>query len=255
MNPALTRIVSGAARRLRLDRALRVAVRAAVWTMTALVAISAAGVVVPVPAVSPWAAMVAAAAAALVAAGVVFLTRADLIIAARILDRALHLDERASTATELGLAPRALTSLGARVIADASARLRVVDLRQAIPLGLSRTVWWVPALFALLVVWPVLVGGLALPGTPAHRAQQMIRRGGARLEQFRQTRQFRSRAERLPLTRPAAPQLRDLGVRLQQGRVDRARAPARVTELSRQLESTRRQSDQRLAEMGRPQSS
>ena len=255
LDPALTRIVGGAARRLRLDRALRVAVRAAVWTMTALVAISAAGVVVPVPVVSPWAGIVAAAAAALVAAGVIFLTRADLIAAARILDRTLHLDERASTATELGLAPRALTSLGARVIADASARLRVVDLRQAIPLGLSRTVWWVPVLFALLVVWPVLVGGLALPGTPAHRAQQMIRREGLRLEQFAQTLQSRARAERLPLTRRTAPQLRDLGIRLQQERVDRASALARITELSRQLESTRRQIDQRLDEMGRPQSS
>ncbi|HMC35102.1 MAG TPA: hypothetical protein VKH65_11865, partial [Myxococcales bacterium] len=234
LDPAVTRIVGGAARRLRLDRALRVAVRAAAWTMTALVAISAAGVVVPVPAVSPWAAIMAAGAAALVAAGVIFLTRADLITAARTLDRALHLDERASTATELGLAPRALTSLGARVIADASARLRVVDLRQAIPLGLSRTVWWVPALFALLVVWPVLVGGLALPGTPAHRAQQMIRREGSRLEQFARTLQSRARAERLPLTRRTAPQLRDLGIRLQQERVDRASALARITELSRQ---------------------
>jgi len=106
-----------------------------------------------------------------------------------------------------------------------------------------------------LVVWPVLVGGLALPGTPAHRAQQMIRREGLRLEQFAQTLQSRARAERLPLTRRAAPQLRDLGVRLQQERVDRASALARITELSRQLESTRRQIDQRLDEMGRPQSS
>src|SRR3989475_13292197 len=162
LDPALTRIVGGAARRLRLDRALRVAVRAAVWTMTALVAVSATGVVVPVPVVSPWAGIVAAAAAALVAAGVIFLTRADLIAAARTLDRTLHLDERASTATELRPDPRARPSLGARVIADASARLRVGDLRQAIPLGLSRTVWWVPPLFALLVVWPVLVGVLAL---------------------------------------------------------------------------------------------
>src|SRR2546426_7513317 len=220
LDPAVTRIVGGAARRLRLDRALRVAVRAAVWTMTALVAISAAGVVVPVPAVSPWAAIMAAGAAALVAAGVIFLTRADLITAARTLDRALHLDERASTATELGLAPRALTSLGARVIADASARLRVVDLRQAIPLGLSRTVWWVPALFALLVVWPVLVGGLALPGTPAHRAQQMIRRGGSRLGQFARTLQSRARAERVPPNTRGAPQPPALCGRLAQERRD-----------------------------------
>src|SRR3989449_1342817 len=255
LDPALTRIVGGAARRLRLDRALRVAVRAAVCTVTALVALSAGGVLAPVRAFSPGAAIMAAGAAALVAARLILLSRAVMITAARTLDRALHLDERASTATELGLAPRALTSLGARVIAGASARLRVVDLRQAIPLGLSRTVWWVPALFAVLVAWPVLVGGLALPGTPAQRAQQIIRREGSRLEQLAQTLQSRARAERLPLTRRMAPQLRDLGIRLQQERVDRASALARITELSRQLESTRRQIDQRLDEMGRPPSS
>ncbi len=108
---------------------------------------------------------------------------------------------------------------------------------------------------ALLAVWPALVGGLALPGTPAHRAQQVIRREGARLEQFAKTLQARARADRLPLTRRRVPQLRDLGLRLQQERVDRASALARITELSRQLESAREQIDQRLDEMGRPPSS
>lgn len=255
LDPAVMPIVRMAARRLRCDRALRMAVRAALWTMTALIMFSAAGVVVPIPAVSPWAAAAAAVAAALVAAGIISFTRSDLAAAARTLDAALHLDERASTAVELGLATRALTPLGARVIADASAHLRAVDLRQAIPLRLPRTASWVPALVALLALWPILVGGLALPGTPAHRAQQVIRREGFRLEQFAQTLQSRARVDRLPLTRRTAPQLRDLGVRLQQERVDRANAVARITELSRQLESVRRQVDQRLDEIGRPQSS
>src|SRR6058998_1082273 len=224
LDPAVTRIVGRAARRLRLDRALRMAVRAAVWMLIALVAATAAGTVVPVSAVSPWIAVMAALAAALVAA-------------ARTLDLVLHLDERASTAVELGLAARAPTALGPRVIADAAAHLHVVDLRQAIPLRFPKTTWWAPALVALLALWPALVGGLALPGTPAHRAQQVIRREGARLEQFAKTLQARARADRLPLTRRRAPQLRDLGVRLQQERVDRASALARITELSRQLES------------------
>src|SRR5439155_512967 len=38
LDPAVTRIVGRAARRLRLDRALRMAVRAAVWMLIALVA-------------------------------------------------------------------------------------------------------------------------------------------------------------------------------------------------------------------------
>ncbi len=255
LDPAVTRIVGRAARRLRLDRALRMAVRAAVWMLIALVAATAAGTVVPVSAVSPWIAVMAALAAALVAAGVILLTRSDLVAAARTLDLVLHLDERASTAVELGLAARAPTALGPRVIADAAAHLHVVDLRQAIPLRFPKTTWWAPALVALLALWPALVGGLALPGTPAHRAQQVIRREGARLEQFAKTLQARARADRLPLTRRRAPQLRDLGVRLQQERVDRASALARITELSRQLESARQQIDQRLDETGRPPSS
>lgn len=255
LDPAVTRVVRGVARRLRADRALRTASHASVWTTTALVAVSAAGVVVPVPGISPWVAAAAAGAAALVVSAIILLARSDLIAAARTLDRVLHLDERASTAVELALVARAPSSLGARVMADASARLRDVDLRQAVPLRLPRAVWWIPVLIALLAVWPVLIGGLALPGTPAHRAQQVIRREGARLEQFAQALQSWARAERLPLTRRTAPQLRDLGVRLQQDRVDRAGALARITELSRQLESARRQIDQRLDEMGRPPSS
>src|SRR5206468_1640835 len=191
----------------------------------------------------PWIAVMAALAAALVAGGVILLTRSDLVAAARTLDLVLHLDERASTAVELGLAARAPTALGPRVIADAAAHLHVVDLRQAIPLRFPKTTWWAPALVALLALWPALVGGLALPGTPAHRAQQVIRREGARLEQFAKTLQARARADRLPLTRRRAPQLRDLGLRLPQERVDRASALARITELSRQPESARERRD------------
>src|SRR5437899_5840220 len=176
LDPAVTRIAGRAARRLRLDRVLRMAVRADVWMLIALVAAEAAGTMVPVSAVSPWIAAMAAMAAALVAAGVVLLTRSDLVAAARTLELVLRLDERASTAVELGLAARAPTALGPRVIADAAAHLHVVDLRQAIPLRFPKTTWWAPALVALLALWPALVGGLAMPGTPAHRAQQVIRR-------------------------------------------------------------------------------
>ena len=255
LDPAVTRIVGRAARRLQLRAALGLAVRAAIWMLAALVAVSAAGVILPVSVVSPWIALLAGGVVALVAVGTVLLTRPDLVAAARALDLTLRLDERTSTAVELGLAGRAPTVLGARVMADASAHLYAVDLRESIPLRIPRGAWWIPVLIAVLALWPVLAGGLSLPGTPAHRAQQAIRREGARLEQFAQALQSHARANRLPLTRRAAPQLRDLGVRLQQERVDRASALARISELSRQLESARQQIDQRLDEMGRPKSS
>lgn len=255
MNPMLMAVTRLAARRLTARRALQAASRTAVWVMGALVAAAAAGTVVPLPALSAWTAFAAAAVLATLSAGAVALARrTDPTAAARILDRALHLDERASTAMEVTLGAQPPSPLGARVIVDAASRLGDADLRDAIPLQLPRRAVWIPVLAAVLAIWPALLGGLALPGTPAQRAQQVVRREGARLEQFAQTLQARARAERLPATRRTVPPLRDLGVRLQQERVDRAGALARISELSRQIDAARRQIDQRLEEMGRPQS-
>jgi hypothetical protein len=225
--------------------------------MTAvLLVVSAAGVVVPVSVVSPWLAAAAAVVAGTVAAGIVTLVQSiSLVGAARVLDLALHLEERVSTAIELALAPQAPSVLGARVIADAAAHVRRIDLRQRIPVRVPRLVWWVPGLIASLALWPMIVTGLALPGTPAHRVQQTIRREGARLDQFARQLQARARAERLPMTRRTAPQVRDLGVRLQQDRLDRAGALSQIADLSRQLDAARRQIDQRLEEVGKPQAS
>ncbi len=253
MHPILARVVHRAARRLTVSRALLVSSRAAVWVMVALAAWTAAGVVVPVSAVSPRSALVAAGLVALAtAAGVTVGRRTDPMVAARILDRSLHLEERTSTAMELALGLGVLSPLGARVVSDASGRLVRVDLRRAIPLRLPRAAWWIPAVAVVLAIWPRALSGLVLPGSPAHRVQQAIRREGVRLEQFAQTLQSRAQAERVPATRRAAPQLRDLGVRLQQERIDRAGALARINELSRQLDAARRQLDQRLDDVRRP---
>ncbi len=248
-------VVRQAARRLTAGRALRAAVAAAVWVLAALVTVTVLSTVVAVSAVPVWPALVGAGlAAGAAAAAVALLRRTDLLTAAQVLDQTLHLEERTSTATELALASRTPAALGLRVISDAAAHLHGVEWRDAVPLRRPRRTRWIPALAGVLVLWPVLAGGLAIPGTPAYRAQQGIRREGARLEQFAQTLQSRARAERLPLTRRTAPQIRDLGVRLQQERVDRAAALSRINELSRQVDAARRQMDQRLEEMGRPQS-
>jgi len=245
--------VGAAARRLTARRALQAASRAAIGVMAGAVVLTAAGAAFPLPPLSVWTALAASAACAALAAAVVMLMRRDgTLAAACVLDRTLRLDERASTAVELARGSRALSPLGTRVVADAERRLAGADLREAIPLRLPRRLWWIPALAAALAVWPALLGGLALPGTPAQRAQQVIRREGSRLEQFAQTLQARTRTERMPVTRRTAPRVRDLGVRLQQERVDRAGALARISELSRQIEAERRQIDERLQEMARP---
>lgn len=249
--PTLSRVVQEAAHRLTADYALRVSARVAVGTMIALTAWSAASVVVPVQTVSPQTALaITGLATAAAAAAVLLRRRADPLTAARILDRRADLEERASTAVELAFAPGPQSALGARVITDASERLGGVDIRAALPLRLPRLAWWIPALALLLAVWPRLLGGLTLPGAPAHRVQEAIRREGAHLEQFAQTLESFARAERAPATRRAAPQLRDLGLRLQQEHINRAQALARIADLSRELKLAQQRVDQRVEEMG-----
>lgn len=254
--PTLSRVVQEAAQRLTADYALRVSARVAVGTMIAMTAWSAAGLVVPVQTVSAWTALaIAGVMTAATAAAVLMRRRTDPLFAARILDRRVDLEERASTAVELALAPSPESALGARVIADASQRLGGMDIRAAFPLHLPRITWWIPALALLLAVWPRVLGGLTLPGSPAHRVQEAIRHQGARLEQFAQTLESFARAERAPATRRAAPQLRDLGLRLQRDHFDRAQALARIADLSRELELAQQRVDQRVDEMGRPPAS
>ncbi len=250
--PTLSRAVQDAAQRLTADYALRVSARVAVGTMIVLTGWSAASVVVPVQTVSPWIALaITGLTTAGTAAAVLMRRRTDPLTAARILDRRAQSEERASTAVELALAPSPQSALGARVIADASERLGGVDIRAAFPLHLPRVVWWIPALVLLLAVWPRVLGGLTLPGSPAHRVQEAIRREGAHLEQFAQTLESFARAERAPATRRAAPQLRDLGLRLQREHFDRAQALARIADLSRELDLAQQRVDQRVDEMGR----
>lgn len=255
-DPVLARVVQDAAWRLTALRAVQIGSRVAVWMTAALLAVSAASLVVPVSPVYPWRAAAAAVIAATVAAGIVTLAhRMPPLSAARVLDRTLHLEERTSTAVELVSSPQALSALGPRVIADAAAHVRQIDLRQTIPVRPPRLVVWIPGLIAVLAAWPMIITGVTVPGTPAHRVQQAIRREGARLDRFARQLQARARVERLPMTRRAAPEVRDLGVRLHQNRLDRADALSQIGDLSRQLDAARRKIDQRLEDAGRPQAS
>lgn len=241
-----------AAWRLTLTTAARAAGHAVLWLFCALVIIAVLGTVAPVPVVSWRAALAAAILLALVVGALVMLlARAGPATAARELDARLRLDERASTALELTLAPQ-VSSLGRRVIDDAGARLAGADIRAAIPWRLSRRLGWIPVLMLVVAIWPLYVTGLAIPGTPAHRARQIVRQEGAQLERFARQMEAQARAQRLPQARRTAPQVRDLGLRLQQDRVDRAGALARINELSRQVEAARQRIDQQLDEIRQP---
>lgn len=241
-----------AAGRLTTNRALQAGVRVAGGALGLALLLSIAGLIVPVPVIHARDALAAAVVAGLVVTAARGLVRhVDPLTASRLLDLSLRLDERVSTALELALAPTSPSRMGARVIADASRRLGGVNLRQVFPRRIPREAWAIPALILLLLAWQGWLRGAVVPGTPAHRTRQAIVREGQRLDRFAQSLQARARVERMPATRRSASQIRDLGVRLQRERVDRAEALARIGELSRQIESARQQVAERLESLER----
>lgn len=242
VHPTLARVTARAAWRLAARRALEWAAVSAVLTLSAHVLLLAAGLVVPLAPVSVAAAVFRAAVAAAGAALAAAFRRPDALAAARVLDSALGLDERASTAVEVARRPAG--PLAPRVVADAVAHLHGADLRAVLPLRPPRLLAWVPLLVVALAAWPLR--GLAIPGTPAHRAQQVIRQEAARLERVSRVLERQARAERLPLTRRAAREMRAVGERLRQERLDRADALARIADLSRQVHQWRQDLERRL---------
>lgn len=243
----LLRLVRQAAVRLTASRAFETGVGAGALAMGAFVLLNIAGVAIPVSGV-PLMHAIAAAAVAVVLAGVLAallrpVPRSD---SARVLDATLRLEERVSTAIEVLTSSGPRSSLSSRVVVDAERRLSAVGVAAATPLRIPRTVWWTAALTALLFVMTSWLHGITIPGTPAHRTAEVIRKEGQRLEQFARTLQSRTRTDHMPATRHLAPQIRDLGSRLQRERLARAEALARVEELSQQLAQTRREIDERL---------
>lgn len=235
-----------AARRLALQRALRAGSAAGAIFAAALVLAALATLVLPLSTVSSsvtvWTTL---SVIVLVTALVVILRPVSLMSAARLLDVHGRLEERASTALEVGA--RGTDSLLAqRLLDDATTRVESTNLRSVLPWRLPRWAWTLPAFLLLALLLPPAFQGRAIPGSPADRTQQAIQREGSRLERFARSLQSRARSQRIPQTRRVAPQIRDLGVRLQQERLERAEALARIGELSRQIEEARREVDGRL---------
>ncbi len=238
-----------AAARLTLRRAIRVGARVSEALLLVAIGVSIIGTIVPVSVPVRWTIAVALAAGALATLLAAILRPIGIMAASRLLDRQLQLQERLSTALELAFAPSALSALGARVIADALTHAHGVDLRKAFPLRPPREAWWSIMLAVILIASNGWFRGVTLPGTPARRTAQVIREEGHRLERIAQTLQARTRVERTPQTRRLTVQLRDLGVRLQRDRVDRAEALARIEGVVRQAEQARKEVADRLETM------
>jgi hypothetical protein len=243
----LLRLVRQASVRLTVSRAGRTAARTGAVAIAAILLLNVAGAALPVPGIPLVQAAVLAAVLVLGAGLISALLRpVPRLDTARALDAGLRLEERVSTAVEVLTASGAPSSLGSRVVADAERRLSAADIVGVTPLRAPRALWWIAALAAMLLVWTSWLHGITIPGTPARRTAEVIRKEGQRLEQFARTLQSRTRTEHMPATRRLTPQIRDLGSRLQRERFARAEALARVEELSHQLEQTRKEIEERL---------
>lgn len=233
--------------RITAGRALRVGARTAMAALGALLAVEVGNLVLPLAAVPVSTALtLAAAAGAILTVIAAFLQRVDVLTASRLLDVQMGLEERTSTGVEIALGHSPVTAMGRRVIADASARVAAVRGKDAFPLRLPRDAMVAVGLAVVLAVWTAWLHGLTVPGTPARRTTEVIRQEGRRLEQFAQALQSRARTNRAVQTRRFAGQMRELGVGLQDRRLDRAAALGRVNELGRQAEAIRREINERV---------
>lgn len=249
---AIHRLARRAARRLTFQHALAHGMLAANGVAVALAAATLVTLVVPLTPVSPWMAFTGSAAAFILITLVSAVVRpTPPLAAARIVDVRAGLLDRLTTALEVE--PRAATSvLAPQLLADAAAHTAAVDLRAAVPFRMPRS--W-PALvsaLAFILLWSAFFRGIALPGTPAQRTREVIRQEGSRIERFAQSLQSRTRTDRAPQTRRLAPQVRELGQGLQRDRLDRTQALARIAELGRQVERSRREVDARLRAESQP---
>lgn len=247
--PEVRGLLGRTARTIAWGAALHWIVRGVLVAAVASLGWTALGTIIPVGIVSPLLVLVAGGLLALLL-GIMrgLAPSSDLMPAACVADTEFRLHERLSTAVDLAAGRIPPTGLGGVLLRDAAQAARTAaagaPLRPHAPAGIR----WALAAAVAAVAAALLVPGLTIPATPARDTAVRIRREGRRLEQFSRQLEQRARAERAPQARRSAPKVRALGQRLQQQRMARSEALARIATLERELEQARRQLGQRIAE-------
>jgi len=156
-------------------------------------------------------------------------------------DRTLHLQERLSTAYELAQSrqPHPLRSL----VAQEAARVaRFVNPFRVIPTPTSRPLRWTPFLLLAMVLVLVLDVGVILPPTfwgDDDRPHPALYEQGQKLERLGKRLETEARRRGLERTLEASRRMQNLGLRLQNDKINEREAVARVgslTEYIRNLE-------------------
>jgi len=190
---------------------------------------------------------VAGAGVAVVSApALVWLLRPSLLGAARLADRRLGLADRLSTALEVLAGPASPRGLGRLQVADAVEVVQGILPRSAAPIAVPREGWAALALVGTVALWAQFLQGWTIPGLPAARNVAVIHKEGRTLVMIAQHLEAMSRTRGLPETRRAAPELQDLGRRLEGPRVTRPSALRMLQEAVRELRAAQTRVERRL---------
>jgi hypothetical protein len=240
MNASLRQLLRQARRRLAWRRAVHAAALASVLALSAGLIAQLLTAVLPFE-VSAWWIIGGAAAASLLALIVGRLVLApSLPEAALVLDRRCRLQDRLTTwlAVEAGHAKTTLRDYLEEDTRRAAARVKVQDaiaLRSPVP---HRRIL---VLLLAVLAWEVLLAGTTLPYTPARVAVEVIRQEGQALESTARQLAARARTRELPRVGEAASQTEEVGRTLQQERVGRGDALARLQRLAERIEQARQE--------------
>jgi hypothetical protein len=235
---------------MRWQRALRDAERAAVVALALGLAAQLGTSVFPYAVRAEWVlsgGLLAFLAVLLVAA---LVRRPPWDEAAASLDRACGLEDRLATwlAVVRGETTGGLVDHFLRDVEAAASSVRAGD---AVRLGRPR-LRAVAALALASVVWEVALSGVTLPGTPARRVADVVRREGRRLEAVGQTWEERSRARGLLEPQRTAQALAAAGQRLAGPRASAAAALRELAAVQQVIEAERRPFQSALHRAGVP---
>ncbi|MCS7172125.1 MAG: hypothetical protein N0A24_01720 [Armatimonadetes bacterium] len=166
--------------------------------------------------------------------------------AAYLLDQACGLEDRLTTALGIALG-RVRSRFRDQVLEEATQALLHADARRAVPLRRALD----PRILVLaggLLGWDLVLGGATLPGTPARRAQELLRAESQRLEQRVVRIGQSARAQRLLRAAEQAERVRQAARALRQERMTRQGAVERLRALARQVEGARQAAEGLLRE-------
>ena len=243
---ALHDVVRRVRLRLGVAAALRVVARSSAGAALLVLAWSLATMIVPLRLPLPAVAAAVAGGALVALLALSWALRPSPLLAARVTDRRLGLADRLSTALELLSGPSRGEGLARLQIADALEHAQGLAARDATPIVVPREAWVALGAGAAIVLWAHFLQGWSLPGLPAARTAAVIHAEGHALMEIGHQLEAKARVQGLQEAHRVAPQLQELGRRLEGPRISRQAALGLLRETGREIQDAQARVERRL---------